>query len=226
MKNNKFLRKALVVTMALVMVFAMSATAFAATGTATVKFCAPGVMFDGSGYTYPEYYEYDGNIGWSTYSLPIDLSTITGLDSEITLPAGFTGQYNNDPTAEYVPTAFDLFYKAIITADESRAPEGSPDAANCLFNYGFDMVNSPNGIYMSKITGLSTFQEVYDPSPVVGSSFWSGYSWSFYVVPDTVTDFDITAPDEAYKSWFYANNVAAQDGYTYYMIYEYNEVTW
>lgn len=224
--HKKFIKKLFIVAMALTMVFAMSATSFAATGTATVKFCAPGGMYDGSGYTYPSYYVFDDTIGWSTYALPIDLSTITGLDSEITLPAGFAGQYNNDPTAEYVPTAFDLFYKAIKTAGESRASEGSPNAANCLFNYGFDTFNTPNGIYMSKIVGLATDEIQSQYSSVPGGSYWSGYSWSFYAVPDTVTDFDITDPDEAYKSWFYANNVAAQNGYTYYMIYEYNEVTW
>ena len=234
MKNFK---KFLSIAMVLVMVFAMTATAFAdTTGTCSVKFYVPAKYADltetyhnlqHSGYSVygqkedvmtgeeVDVYEYSGTVNLATMSHPA-----------VSLPDGFSGLYNTSGNV------FDAIYNLAVTQkQEAAAVYGSTAASSALFVYGFDTPAytessaRADGIFINKLSGDSTVTLDYSYGDV-GESYWLGYSWSFYVVPATVTDFDPLNPDETYKSDLYTNNVNATDGYTYYMIYEYNEQTW
>ena len=231
MKNFK---KLLSIVMVLVMVFAMTATAFAdTTGTCNVKFYVPAKYADltetyhnlqHSGYSVygqkedvmtgeeVDVYEYSGTVNLATMSHPA-----------VSLPDGFAGWYNTSGNV------FDAIYNLAVTQKgEAVALYGSTEAAEAPFVYGFDTPSytetgiRADGIFINKLSGNSTTALDTDYE-----TYWVGYSWSFYAVPaSAVATFNPLNPDDTYKSDLYTNNINATNGYTYYMIYEYNEQYW
>lgn len=230
MKKN--LKKVLAVVLALTMVFAMTATAFAdTTGTVNVKFYVPEKYADlngdyqtlaKDGYTLcgQRADAYTGEpINVYAYTGTVNLATMT--HPAVTLPDGFQGWYNNNGNV------FDAIYNLAVTQKQETAALYNTTAANnAAFVYGFDTPSytetgvRADGIFINKLSGNSAVTLDSD-----NESFWVGYSWSFYAVPSGTT-FNPLAPDETYKSELYTNNVNASAGYAYYMIYEYNEETW
>lgn len=236
MKKN--FRKVLSVVMILTMVFAMTATAFAdTTGTVNVKFYVPKKYADLKGN-----YQQLNNTGYTLYGQKADVVTEEAVDvyeyagtvdlatiahPSVDLPDGFAGLYNDNGNA------FDAIYNlAVNKKGETVAKYGESGADSASFVYGFDMPSytesgaRADGIFINKLSGNGTAALDYNYG-AAGESYWLGYSWSFYVVPkDAAATFDPLNPDATYKSDLYQNNVNAADGYTYYMIYEYNEQYW
>lgn len=230
---KKFMRKGFAIVMALTMVFAMSVSAFADTaGTATMKYYIPTsytneLTSEVKVPTIPSYYTDSSVSGMKGVSAEVDLSGITGW--LVTPPENFQGLYNYDSSVPYIPTVFDVLYAGGTSKGETAGEDGT---ANKSMTYGFDTYSYSesgvpmHGIYFGKLSNLSTdtFDSYYDPAD--GSGYWMGYSWSLYAVPASETNFNPAAPDATYKTDLYANNIAAADGYTYYMIFEYNEEMW
>lgn len=228
------MKKGFAIVLALIMVFAMTATAFAdTTGTCSVKFYVPEKYAD-----LTESYHTLGHSGYSVYGQKEDV--ITGEDvnvyeyagtvnlatmnhPEVELPNGFAGWYNT------TGNAFDAIYNlAVVQKGEAAALYGSTEATTALFVHGFDTPSytetgvRADGIFISKLSGNSTTALDTDYE-----TYWAGYSWSFYAVPASAEEtFNPLNPDNTYKSDLYTNNVNAAAGYTYYMIYEYNEQYW
>lgn len=211
MKNIK--KRLLSLVLAVVMVLSMSMSVFAAgtsraTGTVNVKF-----------YVNSEYastalagYTLQGNGYLASTTYKVNLSQIT--QCPVTKPDGFKGLFDFDDEAiPYVPTAFDAFYNAAVT---------QKGETNNDFVYGFDtQYTKPNenGIYIQKLSGLST--ETLE----TGDNYWLGTSWAFYVIPDGA-EFDPANPNETFKSDYYPNNVDLQSGKTYCMIYDLSSEEW
>ena len=230
--NRKF-KKGLAIVLALAMVFAMTATAFAeTTGTVNVKFYVPEKYADLEG----NYHNFS-HVGYTLYGQKEDPVTGDNIDvygyvrtanlatmarPAVTLPNGFQGLYNTNGNV------FDAIYDVAVTQKgETAALYGTTAANSAAFVYGFDMPSytqsgaRADGIFINKLSG-----NVTNALDTDNTSYWVGYSWSFYAVPTNVSNFDPLNPNVTYKSDLYTNNVNAASGYTYYMIYEYNEQTW
>ena len=230
--NRKF-KKGLAIVLALAMVFAMTATAFAnTTGTVNVKFYVPEKYAD-LGETYHNLahdgYTYYGQRADAMTSANVNVYELAGTVNlanmtapAVTLPQGFQGLYNTGGNV------FDVIYNFAVTQKgETAALYGTTAANSAAFVYGFDMPSytqsgaRADGIFINKLS-----RNVTNTLDTDNTSFRVGYSWSFYAVPANVSNFDPLNPDVTYKSDLYTNNVNAASGYTYYMIYEYNEQTW
>ena len=153
------------------------------------------------------------------YTGTVNLATM--IRPAVTLPDGFQGWYNNNGNV------FDAIYNLAVTQKQETAALYNTTAANnAAFVYRFDTPSytetgvRADRIFINKLSGNSAVTLDSD-----NESYWLGYSWNFYAVPSGTT-FNPLAPDETYKSEPYTNNVNAAAGYTYYMIYEYNEETW
>ena len=140
----------------------------------------------------------------------------------VSLPNGFTGWYNT------TGNVFDAIYNlAVVQKGETAALYDTTAANDAPFVYGFDTPSytesgvRADGIFINKLSG-----NVTNALDTDNTSYWVGYSWSFYAVPASVSSFNPLNPDATYKSELYTNNVNAASGYTYYMIYEYNEQYW
>jgi hypothetical protein len=209
MKTAKKLTALLFVVL---LIFSMSMTAFATTGAVSVKFYIPEV----DEITIPTGYTYAGidldSVGWYYFGNTVDLSDINGCP--VAVPENFSGQ--TFPGPGYVDTVFDVLYNSAVTKKH--------ETVGTDFVYGFDMANTPNGIYIDKLSGISTItiSSTYDPATGHGS--WAGYAWNLYAVPSGAT-FNALSHDATYRTTLYANNIAAVSGYTYYMIFEYGSMT-
>lgn len=227
--NKRTMKKGLAIVLALVMVFAMTATAFANTsGTVNVKFYVPEKYADiGETYHYLAHdgYTYYGQRADAITSANVNVYELAGTVNlanmtapAVTLPQGFQGLYNTGGNV------FDVIYNFAVTQKGQTVTEYPITTGD--FVYGFDTPSytetgvRADGIFINKLSGNSAVTLDSD-----NESFWVGYSWSFYAVPSGTT-FNPLAPDETYKSELYTNNVNASAGYAYYMIYEYNEETW
>ena len=232
-------KKVLGVLLAVMMLFSLSAPAFATGTTATVKVYVPDYFYDfviddyietdHNGYSYAgtradAYTEEDVDV-YSYTCTPVDYSTITNW--LVTVPATITDWhplYNYSGT--YIPTAFDVIYKSIVTG-KGESTSVYPSLSG-EFVYGFyspsgywngaDFVRA-DGIFIRQVSDteeyyIDTYYETY----------WMGYNWNIYAVPSSAANtFDPLAPDSTYLIPLYSNNIPAQDGYTYYLIYEYAE---
>lgn len=237
MTKNK--RKVIALMMAMVMVmasmFAVTTSAFAETdGNVNVKFYVPekyvDLNFEDQQLNHVGYTPYgtktdlvsDETVTVYEKSGTVDLSAIN--TSTVALPDGFHGLYNYDSSVAYLPTAFDVIYNFAVT-QKGETTSLYPDTG-AAFVYGFDTPSyteqgvRADGIFVNKLSNNGT--ETLDTDNM---SYWLGYSWGFYAVPGE-TNFDPLNPDETYKVPVYANNLVAENGYTYYMIYEYSETTW
>ncbi len=243
-------KRVLAVMLALVMVFAMSASAFAdTTGTCTVEFYMPGQFYDimtcetqnttrtgsytDSGLDVPidgsEAGDVEGETNLYKCTGTVNLANITGWS--VTPPLGFQGLYNYNTENTYNPTVFDVIYNLAVTQkNETAAAETKVNgvitnpAAN-QFVYGFDTesyLQNGTPAHGIYISRMST-QQTYTIDELYDSetNYWMGYSWSLYAVPAGTT-FNPANPDATYKTDLYANNIVATAGYTYYMIYEFN----
>ena len=229
--NKRTMKKGLAIVLALVMVFAMTATAFANTsGTVNVKFYVPEKYAD-LGETYHNLahdgYTYYGQRADAVTSANVNVYELAGTVNlanmtapAVTLPQGFQGLYNTGGNV------FDVIYNFAVTQKGQTATEYPTTTGD--FVYGFDTPSytetgvRADGIFINKLSGNGTNTLATD-----NTSFWWGYNWSLYAVPSSAAaSFNPLNPDETYKSKLYTNNVNAVDGYTYYMIYEYNEESW
>jgi len=234
-------KKVLGVLLAVMMLFSLSAPAFATGTTATVKIYMPNYYFNYAANDYEGDYIYTNHTGYSyagtradvftgedvdVYSYTcaaVDYSTIT--DWLVTVPGTINDWhplYNYSGT--YVPTVFDVIYKSVVNG-KGEATSIYPDTTY-PFVYGFDSpAVIPNttiradGIFARQIS--STEENCFETDYY---SYWIGYGWMIYAVPSSAANtFDPLAPDTTYLIDLYANNVPAQDGYTYYVIFEYAE---
>ena len=207
----KTVKKITALLFVLTLLFTLSATAFATTGTASVQFYVPaGVVTIPSGYSYAGLDS--NNTPWFSYSNTANLTAITSCP--VTVPSGFQGAVL--PGTGYVDTVFDaLYYVAVTVKGESVGSE---------FIYGFDTYNTPNGIYIDTLSGIGTITVSSTYNPSTGHGSWAGYSWNMYVVPSGAS-FNPLNPNTAYLASLYANNIAAAKGETYYMILEFSSYT-
>ncbi len=236
-------KKVLGVLLAVMMLFSLSAPAFATGDTATVKLYMPDYFFDYAANDYEGDYVYTNHTGYSyagtradafteedvdVYSYTctaVDYSTIT--DWLVTVPGTINDWhplYNY--TGTYVPTVFDVIYKSVVNG-KGEATSVYPVTTN-PFVYGFE---SPayywNGSTYVRADGIfvrqiSDTEEYYIDTDY--STYFVGYNWNVYAVPASAANtFDPLAPDSTYLIDLYPNNVPAQNGYTYYLIYEYVE---
>lgn len=229
--NKRTMKKGLAIVLALVMVFAMTATAFASTsGTVNVKFYVPEKYADlGETYHYLTHdgYTYYGQRADAITSANVNVYELAGTVNlanmtapAVTLPQGFQGLYNTGGNV------FDVIYNFAVTQKGQTVTEYPITTGD--FVYGFDTPSytetgaRADGIFINKLSGNGTNALDTD-----NATYWVGYNWSFYAVPNSAAaSFNPLNPDETYKSKLYTNNVNAADGYTYYMIYEYNEEYW
>lgn len=234
--NRKF-KKGLAIVLALVMVFAMTATAFAdTTGTCSVKFYAPDSFYDDIQEVTVQVdtsaLDYDATTG--LYAKSYDNASLSGITGyAVELPSGFVGYLNPDLTLPYIPSLFDVMYREIGSTNVCRVDSDVQDANkdSCHTWYGADTsAYSTSGVpmhgfYFSKLFNISTYSidSLYDTDE--GFGYWYGYSWSLYDVPAN-TSFDPTNPNETYKSDMYPSNLEAKSGHTYYWIYELNSEEW
>lgn len=204
----KTAKKLVVLMVVLAMVFALSTTAFAATGTVTVVFEMPDSYVDVNGvtqsiapleFTTTQNYSHDTTNHKYIYTLSnVNLSSV-GVAS---------GQYAPD-----TPTLFDVIYYAAVTIRQEN---------NTGFVYGYD--SSPwtgnPGYYITMLSGLSTIEIDSDYDPNTGSGYWKGYSWALYCVNGT------GAPTSSDMVNVYASNIAAANGQTIYMVFQYSNQVW
>lgn len=236
-------KKVLGVLLAVMMLFSLSAPAFATGTTATVKIYMPDYYFNYAANDYEGDYVFTNHDGYTyagiradvfteedvdVYSYTcaaVDYSTIT--DWLVSIPSEITDWhplYNYSGT--YIPTVFDVIYKSVVNG-KGEATSIYPDTTY-PFVYGFE---SPayaqsggtyiraDGIFVRQIS--STEEDCFETDY---STYWVGYGWMVYAVPASAANtFDPLAPDTTYLIDSYANNVSAQDGYTYYVIFEYAE---
>ena len=234
MKNFK---KFLSIAMVLVMVFAMTATAFAdTTGTCNVKFYAPNSFYDDiQGETVQvdtSEFTYDATTG--LYAKSYDNASLSGITGyAVALPSGFVGYLNPDLTLPYIPSLFDVMYREIGSSNICRVDSSVQTENKDSYHtwYGVDMSAystsgvAMHGLYFSKLFDISTYSidSMYDVDE--GYGYWYGYSWSLYDVPANAS-FDPANPTASYKSDMYPSNLQATAGHTYYWIYELNSEEW
>lgn len=234
-------KKVLSVLLAVMLLAALAAPAFATGTTATVKLYMPEYYFNPSlndwegdyvdtyhtDYTYAgtraDAYTYEDVDIYSYTCTAVDYSTIT--DWLISIPAEITDWhplYNY--SGDYIPTVFDVIFKSVVNG-KGEATSIYPSVTN-PFVYGFDSpavisntLTRADGIFIRQIS--STEEDCFDTDY---TTYWIGYGWRIYAVPASAANtFDPLDPDPTYLIPLYANNVPAQDGYTYYVIFEYAE---
>ena len=233
----KTAKKLVVLMVVLAMVFALSTTAFAAgTGTVAVKIYVPEKVYDpalndyaGGYYNFnlPSYYTDSGLDVWDELSEAyVNLYSCTGnvsltqIDAwPVSLPTGFNGLYNCGLNDEYIPTAFDVIYNLAVT-QKGETPSLYGQTPATPFVYGFDTYSTPNGVFASSISGIDGYVIYTDYV-----SYWAGYGWMTYVVPNNTT-FNPENPDATYLTSLYSSNIPVYDGYTVYMILDYSEQSW
>ena len=248
-------KKVLGVLLAVMMLFSLSAPAFATGTTATVKVYVPEYVIDDYAFDYvytgvdsATGYVYAGDgedilgdpVSYYSYtSSPITISSITGWT--VTPPTGFQGIYNNNPNLPYLPTVFDVIYKAMVNGRGETPHVYNPNGANnsgFVYDFKMPIYNSLGGredyIYLYTISDVAEHVN-YEYHPTAAEiaaagepipSIWYGYVHHIYCVPDTVTDFDPLAPDSTYLADYYGNNILAGVDYTYYLIYELDYQEW
>lgn len=235
--NKKFLG----VLLAVMMLFSLSAPAFATGSTATVKIYVPDYFFDFVANDYEGEYVYTNHDGYTyagtradafteedvdVYSYTctaVDYSTVT--DWLVSIPVTIPDWHPFlNYSGTYIPTVFDVIYKSVVDG-KGESTSVYTDLTG-EFVYGFNspdyFVNSnppirADGIFIRQI---SETEEYYIDTDYV--SYLIGYNWNVYAVPAN-TSFNPLAPNPTYLIEEYTNNRAAQDGYTYYLIYEYVE---
>ena len=203
----KTAKKIVVLMVVLAMVFAMSTTAFAATGTANVKFIVP-----------------------KSYSLTNTnpYVSISGTNNKPRAYSETTSYYYAEATGVQIVLGTTTMYNLVFGLADSR---GEPNTNPPEFVSGFDSNpwDGDPGWYITKLSGLGTDPKAYNYSNVVGQSYWAGLGWMAYEVPNTVvnaTGFDPTNISSAYLCDGYTSNIYAQDGFTYFMVYEASLQVW
>ena len=211
MKNFK---KFLSIVMVLVMVFAMTATAFA-DDTIT-----------------PEEVTYPMNVNVIMTATAATVTDVYGVTHQITgvnevgtdeegVPVQFTSPFTNvflsylstDPGDGFqlrgYPTVMDAICKAYQNVNGSTSG----------ISLGWDSYpyTGPQGAYLSTLFGNTTI------TTVSTSNRWEGYSWNLYLNEKTNT---WNEEDREGKIPYYASNVQIMEGDTIYVAYELNVETW
>lgn len=214
----KTAKKLVVLMVVLAMVFALSTTAFADTsGTVTVTFLVP-KSYTLPGQTTPTVFpqpdDYTANGSFSDYYE----YTISGLDlSDV---SSFTN--GNDLNV------FDVIYEVAVNQKEESEAELN-DATNStefVYHYDANPAYGNPGWVIDRLSGLET-----DEVQATNNS-WAGFYWSVYGVPSGIT-YNVTNPTYVpethsflYQLGGYTSNVEAESGYTYYMVYVYEAMSW
>ena len=208
------MKKGLAIVLALVMVFAMTATAFASDTITPVEVSYPmnvkvvmlaegETVTDVSGVTH----QITGvmEMGNDGAGVPVQFTSpfSTIFTSYLPTNPGSAHQLNG------YPTVMDAICKAYLNVN-------GPTAGISL---GWDSNPSegPEGAYLTTLFGNTTI------TTVSGLYRWEGYSWSIYLNETTDT---WNANTRSGKIPYYASNVQIQNGDTIYVMYENNVETW
>ncbi|MFR5858518.1 MAG: hypothetical protein ACLUJC_04740 [Clostridia bacterium] len=212
--NKRTMKKGLAIVLALVMVFAMTATAFASDTITPVEVSYPmnvkvvmlaegGTVTDVSGVTHQ----------------------ITGVmemgNDDTGVPVQFTSPFSTIFTS-YLPTnpgsAHQLNgYPTVMDAICKAYQNVNGPTAGISLGWDSNPSEGPEGAYLTTLFGNTTI------TTVSGLYRWEGYSWSIYLNETTDT---WNANARSGKIPYYASNVQIQNGDTIYVMYENNVETW
>lgn len=200
----KTAKKLVVLMVVLAMVFALNVPAFATgeTGYANVKFVVPK--------------------NYSIVNTDPPVINISGQNNKPRAYSETTTYYYAEATGVQIVLGTTTMYDLVFSLANTR---GEPDTNPPEFVSGYDSDpwDGDPGWYITKLSGLGTDPKAYNYTGTVGQSYWAGLGWMAYEVPNTVvngTGFDPTSISSAYMCDGYTSNVNAQDGFTYFMVYE------
>jgi len=208
--RQKF-KKSLVLFLAVVMVMAMSVTAYASTLSTFITNANDTITV----HLDVKLYDIDSD---EVITVPTETMTFNpvGFTTVFPVDSGATHQYLNQPTV------MDALYKI------------STDRFYSTPVIGWDTYNTPNGAYISEYLDVSTV------TVDSGANYWKGYSWVLRI-NGQVQQYDtdgytvISAnPDDMVKAMYYASNHLLNNPVTggYQQVnniefsYEYVETTW
>ena len=212
--NKRTMKKGLAIVLALIMVFAMTATAFASDTITPVEV------------------SYPMNVKVVMLAAGETVTDVSGVTHQITgvmemgndgtgVPVQFTSSFSTIFTS-YLPTnpgsAHQLNgYPTVMDAICKAYQNVNGPTAGISLGWDSNPSEGPEGAYLTTLFGNTTI------TTVSGLYRWEGYSWNIYLNGTTDT---WNANTRSGKIPYYASNVQIQNGDTIYVMYENNVETW